>query len=212
MDLCFSECGQYLYGRVDSSSGLTVLEIGSIIHVRHGNMNSTLQLPHASNIADSLEATGSLVVPRAYHDGHRSTTISSRRPVLSRTQDLELLSSLHQSHDRGAIVLAGHDNKGTLLNATLARLPASTTLRDSFSTLVRSTNQDEIRLVIDKAAQFTYSTSSKPDLLLPLVFDRHKDTVVVERRTLPYRLTSGQKCANEDDRDTDDTNKRICVL
>ena len=163
-------------------------------------------------MADSLEATGSLIVPRVYHDGDRSTTISSRRPVLSRAEDLGLLSSLHQSHDEGTIVLAAHDNKGTSMNATLARLPASKTLQDSFSSLVRSTNQDDIRLVIDKAAQFTYSTSSKPDVLLPIVFDRHKDTVVVERRNLAYRLTNGQKRTNEDDRDMDNTNKRVCVL
>ena len=62
----------------------------------------------------------------------------------------------------------------------------------------------------------SFSSSSIPDIRLPLVFDRQKDTILIERKELPYHIERGGKRRMEDDRDNDDnedvaTPKTKCI-
>lgn len=57
------------------------------------------------------------------------------------------------------------------------RLPASSTLEKSYSTLVDTGDNENLRLVLNMAAQETYSVEEKADFSLPAVFDRKTDSI-----------------------------------
>ena len=112
---------------------------------------------------------------------------------------------LEQNHDTGSILLKCQDDDQSLLQASLARIPASTTLKGSFPTLVKSNDQTNVRVVLNQAPKKSYSFSSVPDIRLPLVFDRRKDTISIERKKLPYQIERGGKRSMEDQCDNDDS-------
>lgn len=81
---------------------------------------------------------------------------------------------------------------------TLARLPKFEALEQSYSTLISSTTNNDpegisnwnsnsktgaerLRLVLNKAAQETYSVGQKADFCLPAVFERTRELVPVVR-------------------------------
>ena len=145
-----------------------------------------------------------LAVGRRLTNSNQNTTMTSQQPMISMGRDQAQVFRLQQSHDTGSVILTCQDDDQSLLQTSLARVPASTTLRTSFPTLVKSKDEAHIRLVLNQAPQMSYSSSSIPDIRLPLVFDRQKDTISIERMELPYRIERGSKRRMGDDRDTDD--------
>ena len=147
----------------------------------------------------------SLANGRIPTNSNQTTTMTSQQPMISMGRDQAQVFRLEQSHDTGSVILTCQDDDQSLLQTSLARVPSSTTLRNSFPTLVKSKDQAHIRLVLNQAPQMSYSSSSIPDIRLPLVFDRQKDTISIERKELPYRIERGGKRRMEDDRDNDDS-------
>ena len=166
---------------------------------------------------DEHGGQASLAVGRRPTNSNQNTTMTSQQPMISMGRDQAQVLRLEQNHDTGSVTLTCQDDDQSLLQTSLARVPASTTLRNSTPTLVvKSKDQAHVRLVLNQAPQMSYSSSSIPDIRLPLVFDRQKDTILIERKELPYRIERGGKRRMEDDRDNDDnediaTPKTKCI-
>ena len=146
----------------------------------------------------------SLAVERGPNNSNQNTTMTSQQPIVSMGREQAQVFRLEQSHDAGSVILTCQNDDRSLLQTSLARVPASTTLENSFPTLVKSKDQNSLRLVLNQAPQMFYSSSAIPDIRLPLVFDRQKNTISVERKELPYRIERGGKRRREDDRDNED--------
>ena len=58
------------------------------------------------------------------------------------------------------------------------RLPKSSTLEKSYSTLVNTGENENLRLVLNMAAQETYSVEDKADFSLPAIFDRKTESIL----------------------------------
>jgi hypothetical protein len=83
---------------------------------------------------------------------------------------------------------------------TITRLPGSLTLENSYSTLVPAGSHQNLRIVLDKATQETYSRNNVPDIPLPLVLDREKRTML----TLTYEASKQIESS-----DSSSTGKRV---
>ena len=153
---------------------------------------------------DEHGGRASLAVERRPTNSNQNTTMTSQQPVISIGRDQAQVTRLEQSHETGSVILTRQNDDQSLLQTSLARVPASATLENSFPTLVKSKDQAHVRLVLNQAPRMSYSSSAIPDIRLPLVFDRLKNTISIERRELPYHIERGGKRRMEDDRDNDD--------
>ncbi len=176
---------------------------------------SAIAQAHSANI--NLEGHISRAVGQKHVDSKPSTTINSQQSILSKANGQVQMISMEQNYNTNSIILTAKNGDQNLLQGSLARIPESLTLQNSFATLAKSQDQDHVRLVLNQAPQMSYSSSSKPDACLPLVFDRQKNTITMEKKTLPYRLEHGGKRSIEDhsenahdDDETTGNRKRSC--
>lgn len=104
---------------------------------------------------------------------------STGMPVFSTSESGVSLSSLNQNVDNSsAVILQTIGLGGEATHANLMRLPKSSTLERSYSTLVNTGDDEKLRLVLNMAAQETYSIREKADFSLPAVFDRDTESIV----------------------------------
>jgi len=72
-----------------------------------------------------------------------------------------------------------------MIEETITRIPKSSTLEKSYSTLVQTGsnakgNHENLRLVLNMAIQDNYSPTAKPDFQLPAVIDRQRESMPVQ--------------------------------
>jgi hypothetical protein len=104
---------------------------------------------------------------------------STGTPVFSTSESGVSFSSLNQNVDNSsAVILQSVGPGGEATHANLMRLPKSSTLEKSYSTLVNTGDNEKLRLVLNMAAQETYFTQEKADFSLPAVFDRDTESIV----------------------------------
>ena len=83
-------------------------------------------------------------------------------------------SSLSQNpFDSNSVILQSVGPGGVVTTSDLMRLPKSSTLEKSYSTLVNTGDDEKLRLVLNMAAQETYIVDEEKDFSLPAVFDRN---------------------------------------
>jgi hypothetical protein len=90
------------------------------------------------------------------------------------------VSLLRHLNDTGAVTLQQLRSDGTTQFQCLTRLPLSPSLEQSYATLIRDSNASEnhlIQLVIHKAMEDTYRHDIKPDIKLPLLITRDKQSI-----------------------------------
>jgi hypothetical protein len=173
-------------------------------------MNIT-QCPSKVEPCDDVNSSN-LAIDRLGSVDNLPTMIDSTQPLISQKQGGIQFHVLHRDANAGTVALRGHQNDGIMLHATLARTPDSKTLQTSIPTLISTANNNEtLRILFNKAAQSSYSTQSKPDIVLPLIFDRQKNTVTVEEQELPYRIKNAGKRALENDEDENATRHQKLV-
>ena len=191
VDLGFSSCGEYLHGKENGDRTLVVLNVASIIH-------GPKKLTEMESPMAGVGGHANLVVGRRLFDSNPHSTISPQQSILSMGQGQAQVVSLEQNHHTGSVTLKGQLGDRTSVQSSLARIPASITLKNSFPTLAKARDQDHVRLVLNQAPQMSYAASSTPDVRLPLVFDRRKETISIERMTLPCRIEGVEKRGIED--------------
>lgn len=216
LNLGFSSCGEYLHGKNGNNNTLEILNVASMVH-SPGLTASESVLTQAHGAHVNLEGPESRAVGRRQIDRNSSTTINSQQSIISKANGQVRMLSLDKDHNTNSIILTAQNGDQNLLQGSLARIPESLTLQNSFATLAKSQDQDHLRLVLNKIPQMSYSFSSKPDVCLPLVFDRQKNTITMEKKTLAYRLEHGGKRSVEDysedapnDEETNGVRKRSC--
>ena len=204
LNLCFSSCGEYLYGQSGNGRPLVVVDVTSVI--RKTKKLTGTDSPKGSLFSghDDQGGHANLAVGRGPTNSNQDTTLSSQQPMISTGRDQAQVFRLELNHDSGSIELTCQDDDQSSLQTLLARVPESTTLRSSFQTLVKSKDQAHFRLVLNQAPQMSYSLSSTPDVRLPLVYDGRKDTISIEKKELPYHTERCGKRRIEDHRDNDD--------
>jgi hypothetical protein len=89
------------------------------------------------------------------------------------------VSALAQDNDRGSVMLQTVRADGKVIQETITRLPKSSTLENSYSTLVPADSHKNLRLVLNMAIQDTYDADAVTDFQLPAVLDREKSSVPV---------------------------------
>jgi hypothetical protein len=118
-----------------------------------------------------------------------SITQSSDLAEFSTVQGQLQISSLSHHEDVGAIIYQTLRADGTMTNSTITRIPKLSSLEKCYSTIVPTENDATHRLVLNMAAQESYSLKQGADFQLPAVIDRLKSTIPVHVcRSLPLRI------------------------
>jgi hypothetical protein len=201
-NVSWSACGNYIQG-TSLVSGETVF-----IDVSH-HITAQVTALGASNVsgpAPASVATAPVATPDHYNmevatAGHttdsKSTKISRMQtagtPAFGVSSEGLIFSALSQDISRSStIILRNVGPAGLVTTSDLMRLPKSTTLEKSYSTLIHTDDNKNLRLVLNMAAQDTYSTEEKEDFRLPAVFDRKTESIPFAEeveRTWPENLS-----------------------
>jgi hypothetical protein len=104
------------------------------------------------------------------------------------------VSALAQDNEAGAVVLQTMRADGKMIEDTITKLPQSSTLESSYSTLVPADGHKNLRLVLNMAIQDTYSTDVCSDFQLPVVLDKDKGHVSRVVYTGGPQLEFGSSC------------------
>ena len=169
-----------------------------MIHIGSSLVDSSKSLgapAQYASIGDDSERQQ--LIPRAAKD-QKDVVTQSGAHALSRTLDSNTIvfgsskgqawtTVMQQYGTEGAIVLSQVFETGTAQTETLTRLPRSKSLQHSYSTIVAPVGDAAwFTLVLNKAAEDTYSVDNSPDFALPAVLERRLDSVAVhvEKRGL----------------------------
>ena len=112
------------------------------------------------------------------------------------------ISMLKQYHDEGAIVLQRLSEDGTMISTCLTRLPQSSTLETSYTTLLDTSPEksDSMRVILHKAPDDQYCFGTQ-DFRLPVLLTRSTESMpqVIEKR-LPFHIGELVEIENENKR------------
>ena len=172
LNLCFSSCGEYLCGKSGNGRPLVVLNVASIIRKTKKHTKTESAMGRLCSGIDEHGGNASLAVEREPTNSNQNTTMTSQQSTLSMSREQAQVFRLEQSHDAGSVILTCQNDDRSFLQTSLARVTASITLENSFPTLVKSKDQNSVRLVLNRSSRMSYSSSAIPDIRLPLVFDR----------------------------------------
>lgn len=103
----------------------------------------------------------------------------SGRPEFTSFHGQLQMSALTQDLDSSSIMLQTLRANGEMREEKITRLPRSSALEKSYPTLILEGSHKNLRLVLDKAIQETYSTKEVPDFQLPVVLDRDKSSIPI---------------------------------
>ncbi|PVH88665.1 hypothetical protein DL98DRAFT_648024 [Cadophora sp. DSE1049] len=129
--------------------------------------------------------------------GDRNWSIASRGgagpsiPEFSDFQGQLQVTALSQDNDAGAVMLQTMRADGKMIEETITRLPQSSTLEKSYSSLVPASSHKNIRLVLNMAIQDTYSVNEAVDFQLPAVVDREEASIPKMVYSFQPRLEAG---------------------
>lgn len=208
----FSNCGQFLYG-----TKIHLKEIGDPVILPMAK-NHLLLSQHAS-LKSSAEDTSfdlchlpgntDAIVPQLTS----SVTQNSGMPEFSTNQGQLQISSLSHHDDVGAIIHRTLRADGTMTTSTITRIPKLSSLENCYSTIVPTEDDENYRLVLNMAAQESYSLDQEADFQLPAIVDRLKSTIPVHvSQAQPLRLTDGTVGGKRRLNDRDDLGGSSCTL
>jgi hypothetical protein len=186
----FSDCGNFLHGvRIgDPQRGEPVfLNVGphlSAVPLETGN--SWCRGNSVSSSSASTAEQSSRPGELAKRLGSGSMQVSGI-PEFTNFQGQLQVSALVQDTDKGSVRLQTMRADGKIIEKTITRLPKSSTLEQSHSTIIPGDSHENLRLVLNLAIQDTYSTE-KPDFQLPAVLNRKKDSIPTAIFTPQQRL------------------------
>lgn len=165
------------------------------LHVEPWLSNIPLAIAEASGSDTTLThftpgSSGSQVVRS--EDGNYMMANSARQvsgvPMFTNCQGQLQVSALSQDNENRSVMLQTMRADGKMIEETITRLPKSSSLEKSYSTLVPTKNHHNLRLVLNMAVQDTYSPDPKPDFRLPAVLDRKRESIPMTIYTPQYRL------------------------
>ncbi|KAI9713959.1 MAG: hypothetical protein M1820_000689 [Bogoriella megaspora] len=183
-DLEFSNCGTYVYGtQLESCTRGKRMIISIASHVNEmkrlmvdcrnphaGNQNIENRLglemqSYATNRSNGLEKT------------QHPSIIESNSVVFCTGQGTGHITMLKQFNEEGQVVLERLGEDGLASSHCLTRLPQSSTLEKSYTTLLGSLDvPDSISLVLHKAAEEHYSLRPQ-DFQLPAILTRSLESI-----------------------------------
>ena len=174
--MTFSNCGKYLLG----------FRLG---YPRNGEPVMLHVEPRLSRVPLAItnsHSSASISTPSRYlHSDNRisrsegvnaSACQISGMPQFTDCQGQLQISALTQNNDCRSVMLQTMRADGKMIEETITRLPHSSTLEKSYSTLVPPDSHQNLRIVLNMAIQDTYTTSA-PDLQLPAVLDWTKASI-----------------------------------
>jgi hypothetical protein len=187
----FSNCGAILYGtkiRVHGIGEPVILRIAKnhlllsqYAHPKSSNQETSSDL---FRVVDNTDVLGPQLTS--------SVTQNSGMPEFSTDQGQLQISSLSHHDDVGAIIHRTLRADGTMTTSTITRIPKLSSLENCYSTIVPTEDNENYRLVLNMAAQESYSLDQEVDFQLPAIVDRLKSTIPVHvSQTQPLRLTDG---------------------
>jgi len=199
-DMNWSECGRYLQGTSALTGDPVFLNLASYTSSLGESNTKQIEALHkeSTTTSDAITAFHQPDSSKSLSKSSTSQILAAGSPLFAASSTSTTYSSIVQFSSSSAIVLQTLDHTGTMTSHTLARLPKSETLEQSYSTLIPSTTNntpwsinnwnnnsnagaERLRLVLNKAAQETYSVGQKADFCLPAVFERTKESVPVVR-------------------------------
>jgi hypothetical protein len=126
-----------------------------------------------ANLSPSTSASQVLRSGGANFGGQKIAGI----PEFTNFQGQLQISALVQNNENRSVMLQTMRGDGKMVEETIMRLPQSSTLEKSYSTLVSASSHKNLRLVLNMAIQDTYSVEPEVDLKLPAVLDRQKVSI-----------------------------------
>jgi hypothetical protein len=176
----FSDCGNFLHG----------VKIGTENEGEPVFLHLAPYLPQNPALTDKSEIhqdSGAVTLSGSddavYISENKSLAIESRRvqlsgvPQFTKSQGQLQISALSQDYDSGSILLQTMRADGKMIEETITRLPKSSTLEKSYSALVPTNSDENLKLVLNMAVQETYSTVTFHDFQLPAVLERQKGSI-----------------------------------
>jgi hypothetical protein len=146
---------------------------------------------------------------KAFILGAAVATQNSGMPAFSFAQGQLQISALTQDGDKGSVILRTMRADGTEIKETITRIPKSSTLEMSYSSLVPTGDHSQLRLVLNKAIQDTYSIVESSDFKLPAVLERKKDSIPVQiyaqQQRVEMTTETGKRCIEESVSDSEET-------
>ncbi|KAI1328432.1 hypothetical protein F5Y16DRAFT_369030 [Xylariaceae sp. FL0255] len=181
--LTFSNCGRYLNG----------IQVGYVDGVRKEELRM-MEIGKYFKDQERIDRRGSAEREKQQLGiGTVSLPIDKRASALQAELDKTLSSEsidFHNSEGHGQVSLLRQLNDlitleqcradGSVQFQCLTRLPTSLSLGQSYTTLLKGTNAPDnhlVQLVIHKAMEDMYSHDAKPDMNLPLVISRERDSI-----------------------------------
>lgn len=200
----FSNCGNFLYGLVAKHDGEGEPKFLNLtdhldpipLAITDGSSSSTCLAPAQTSSTDQSVS----IWKEMNDDVEQSLVQVSAMPQFTAFQGQLQMSALKQDLESGSILLQTLCSDGEMREETITRLPSSLTLENSYSTLVPAGSHQNLRIVLDKATQETYSRNNVPDIPLPLVLDREKRSIP----TLTYKPSKQIESS-----DSSSTGKRV---
>lgn len=192
-ELCWSTCGNFLQGNDAKTGQVVVLDLSQYmpppaarpVQALKGTSHSTAPAPEMSLAAiltprDQSTEDKTDVIMHGAEASEVALVQNAGIPVFKASPSGLSLSSLQQNEStNSSVVLKNVSASGMVSKSNLMRLPKSSTLEKSYSTLVNTGDDDKLRLVLNMAAQETYDVEEKPDFALPAVFDRKVSSIEV---------------------------------
>lgn len=199
-DLTFSDDGQYLMGGRKISGQLVVLQVTPFMSkrvlalgegdTRHKNINWECQISELS--ADrSASVLAKMCQSSPFREGPVVTSDSTMSPFKNPQGNMNI-STVRCHPGTNAVTYETLHSNGSVVEQTITLLPKSSTFEKSYPALITDANvrSNKVRLVLNMAAQESYSASERADFNLPLIIDRAIDSIPTKYRTqtpgMPY--------------------------
>ncbi|KAI0115793.1 hypothetical protein GGR51DRAFT_502137 [Nemania sp. FL0031] len=173
-NLAFSNCGHYLHGIERTSRAFRQIPIRryfeeeKTITSRGGGPGMEVVAVHQSEQLSLAQETKA------------ETILTPDSITFDHFEGRSQLCALRHLNDAGLVTLKKFRDDGTIQVQHLTRLPRSSSLKQSYATLVSKLNgseSDPIQLVINKSMEDTYSYGTKPDINLPLLITRNAESI-----------------------------------
>lgn len=175
----FSNCGNFLYGLVAKHDGEVEPKVLNLTNhldpiplaITDGSSSSTRLAPAQTSSTDQ-----SVSIWKEINDDVKQSLVQLSGTLQFTTFQGQLqMSALKQDIESGSVLLHTLCSDGEMREETIPRLPGSLTRENSYSTLVPAGRHQNLRIVLNKATQETYSRKNVPDISLPRFWTGKKD-------------------------------------
>ncbi|KAI1129797.1 hypothetical protein F5Y10DRAFT_290627 [Nemania abortiva] len=175
-NLAFSKCGSYLHGIVCGPYG----GASRMICIRKYFKDRKTITSSGQDLGMEVATVHQSEQRTLSRETKTETILTSDSITFDNVEGRSQLSMLRHLNDEGSVILQKLRDDGTVQFQHLTRLPRSSSLENSYATVVSELSRsesDSIRLVINKAMEDTYSCRPKPDMSLPLLITRNAESI-----------------------------------